>query len=266
MADRARLRFFLGGLDLEMQAIAALVRRILGDEAVVDRGLAWGARAEDYAAPIAAWRAAGGTAVLVELAPDDICRPAPDAIFVDHHGPRAAEPAALRQVFDLLGLPPDAWRREEALIAANDVGHVAAMRRMGATPAEVARIRAADRRAQGITPEEEATGRSALDASRRCAGGRRLVVTLPHGRTATVMDPLALEAGEAAGVGDVLVLCPGGAHFFGGGDAVAALDAAFGGWCGGELPVRGFWGVALPVAEGAVVRVLTQAIKGRAPD
>ncbi len=251
------LRFFLGGHDLEMLTIGELVRGEQGDAAVVDKGLRWGARAEAYAAEIAAWCDAGGVAVLVELPGLD--GPAPNVIEVDHHGARAAEPSALRQVFALLGLPEARWTRSFALVEANDVGHVAAMRAMGATAAEMAAIRAADRAAQGITPAEEMAGRAALAAARSALGGRLMVVDLPHTRTATVMDPLALELGDATR--DVLVLTPAGPQFFGQGKAVAALDAAFpGGWRGGELPRRGFWGLGHPAAEAALLDAIAEAL------
>jgi len=69
-----------------------------------------------------------------------------------------------------------------------------------------------------------------------------LVVRLPHGRSATVTDPLALGGGGAE---DILVLMPGSIGYFGTGAAIMALDAAFpGGWRGGALPARGFWGIA----------------------
>jgi hypothetical protein len=247
------LRFFLGGRDLEMATIAELVRGELGAAAVMDKGLGWGARAEAYAPEIAAWRAAGGTAVLVEL--PGVERPGPDVIEVDHHGGRVGEPSALRQVFALLGLPERRWTRHFALVEANDVGHVAAMRAIGASAEEMAAIRAADRAAQGITAAEEAAGRAALAAARTALGGRLLVVALPHGRAATVTDPLALEQGGETR--DVLVLTPGGAQFFGRGGAVAALDAAFpGGWRGGELPRRGFWGVSRCLPEAALIAAL----------
>jgi hypothetical protein len=253
------LRFFLGGHDLEMVTIAELVRAELGGAAVADKGLRWGARAEAYGDEIAAWRAMGGLAVLVEL--PGLEGPAPDLIAVDHHGARAAEPSALRQVFALLGLPEARWTRRFALIEANDVGHVAAMRAMGATAAEMAAIRAADRAAQGITPAEEVAGRAALMAARSALGGRLMVVHLPHARTATVMDPLALEQGGATR--DVLVLTPGGPQFFGQGSAIAALDAAFpGGWRGGELPRRGFWGLGRPVEEAALRQAIAGALSG----
>ena len=235
------LRFFLGGRDLEMTAIAALARAVLGPHAVRDKELGWGAAASAYGAQIAAAAGQGLTPVLVELAPD-IALP-PGCVLVDHHGARASEPTSIEQVFALLGLPAADWTRDHALIAANDRGHVAALRAMGASAAEIARIRAADRRAQGITLEQDAAGRAALTAAERHPGGL-LLARLAHGRAATLTDPLA-ESG--APERDLLALMPGEAAFFGRGSGVAALDAAFpGGWSGGELPRRGFWGRHFP--------------------
>jgi hypothetical protein len=246
-----RFQFFLGGQDLEMQTIAGLLREQIGAEAVHDKGLAWGASASDYGTAIAAAAAAGERPVLIELALD---QPVPEqAILIDHHGERAGEPCSLRQVFDLLGLPASRWSRHFALVAANDTGHVAALRRMGASPGEVAAIRAADRAAQGATQEEEAAGLAALKAARASADGSMLIVALPHGRTATVMDPLVMQEERR----DVLVLTTASTQFFGSGARIAQLDAAFpGGWRGGELPLRGFWGIGRALPSAVVERAL----------
>ena len=254
-----RFAFFLGGQDLEMEAIAALLaQRIAKSDGrvgqICNHHLAWGARASDYRDQIAAALAAGLRVVLVELAPD---LPLPETVIVvDHHGQRSAEPSALEQVFTLLSLPADLWTRDLTLVAANDLGHVAAMRAMGATAAEIAQIRARDRAAQGITAAQEAEGAAALLARREGLGGTIVIVDLPHGHTATVADPLALS-GERR---DLLILSPASTNFFGTGKCIATLDAAFpGGWRGGELPLRGFWGVAQRLDETAILAALAQA-------
>ncbi|NTT85942.1 hypothetical protein [Tabrizicola fusiformis] len=251
-----RYAFFLGGRDLEMVTIAALLRerQAGGDVRIVqvaDAGLAWGAQASDYGGQIAAAAARGEVPVLVELTAD---MPLPrGTIEIDHHGPRCAEPPALRQVFDLLALPGAEWTREMALVAANDSGHVAGMRAVGATDDEIRRIRAADRAAQGITAQEEAEGLRALAARRPALEGTLWVIRLNHGRSATVADPLAL-AGDGR---DLLLLSPASTQFFGAGARIARLDAAFpGGWRGGALPLRGFWGLARPLDEAAALAAL----------
>lgn len=240
------LFFFLGGRDLEMRTIAELVTAHLGPEHVIDRGLGWGAGLSDHADGLAGL-AEGAVPVLVELALD---QPIPQAaIIVDHHGDAAGHPTALEQVFALLGLASSAWTRHLALVAANDRGHVRAMRAMGARPEEILSIRAADRAAQGILAEEDRAGAAALAAAETVLGGRLCVVRLPHGRTATVMDPIAAATPEGQ-IRDVLIICPAEVDFYGRGAAIRALDSAFpGGWSGGDLPHAGFWGHGAPVPE-----------------
>lgn len=233
-----RFRFFLGGGDLEMATVADLVRKVLGPDAVVDAGSGWGAPASLYRDAIAHAAQEGVTPALVELVPD-IDLPE-GAILIDHHGVRAREPTSLEQVFALLERPAREWTREFALIAANDRAHVAGLRALGATAAEIARIRAADRAAQGVTIAEERAGVAALAAGRRFGGGTILFVEAPHDRLATIADPLA-EAGATPP--HLLVAGPGEIAYSGGGAAAEALDAAMpGGWRGGDPPRTGFWG------------------------
>lgn len=253
--------FFLGGQDLEMQAIRELVRA-QPDTILHDHGLAWGARASAYRAELQDELAAGRTPVLVELdddLPADLPRSA--LIVVDHHNERAgrAVPTALEQVFQLLKLPSHAWTRELALIAANDRGHVAAMRALDppATVEEMQRIRAADRAAQGINPTDEAQGAAAIaECGQTLWDGALLVVPLPHARTATVTDRLAAELG-GPGYQNLLLPCPRAAYFFGEGRAVAALRQRWpDSFCGGELPERGFWGRPVQTPTDELLSVL----------
>ena len=251
------LRFFLGGRDLEMATIAALARGVAGPDAVVDKGLGWGARASAYADEIAAAAGAGATPVLVELEADI---PLPEnAILVDHHGARAAGPTALEQVFALLALPARRWTRRLALIAANDRGHVRAMRALGASHAESAAVRRADRRAQGVSRAEEEAGLTALAKARWEPAAHALLVSLPHRRAATATDPLAIHLRDPP---DLVVVMPGEIAFFGSAPRAAALHAALpGGWIGGDPPHSAFWGRAHAEDDGgsAVLAILAAA-------
>lgn len=257
MPDPQSLFFCLGGHDLEMRTIAELVGTSLGREHVIDRGFGWGARAAGYAADMAAILAKGGTPVLVELDTAGAELPG-GAIVVDHHGMAAGAdcPSSLEQVFLLLGLPRECWTRELALVAANDVGHVAALRAMGADEDEIRRIRAADRAAQGVSAAQERQAEEALARAETVCGGRVLLVRLPHERTAPVMDLLAL-VGDAPGT--VVIVSPSEINVFGPGAVVAALNSAVpGGWSGGALPERGFWGCHGRDREGEVLSVVSR--------
>jgi len=249
--------YLLGGHDLEMVTIRQLVAATLGDHAVVDRRLDWSkARASVLRPDIKAALAAGRQPVLVELVADVEPALAERCVWIDHHGAGAGAdvPTPLEQVFRRLGLPAEAWTRELALVAANDRGARAALAAMGATAEEVRRIRAADRAAQGITAAEEAAAAAAVERAEPFAGGRALLVRLPHDRTAPVVD--RLEPGRA-----LVVAGPREINVFADGRTIEALRAAFpGGWWGGELPRAGFWGAArTDLSLDAVEAVMAEA-------
>lgn len=243
------LVFFLGGHDLEMVTIRDLLLEIAPDR-FYDKGLAWGGKASAYRQEISETLARRLTPVFIELANDlnlDL------ALFleVDHHGERAGEnqPTSLHQVFDLLRLPPERWTRWFDLVAANDRGYISTMVEIGATREEILAIRAADRAAQGITPKEEAEGEQAVACAEILAHGALTLVHLPHSRTATVADRLQPELG-GPGYQNLLVYCPDEVNFFGSGELIFTLDKKFpGGWYGGALPTRGFWGHESPVSD-----------------
>jgi hypothetical protein len=261
MPDREKIeyRFFFGGHDLEMVEIRALLSEIeLGDR-VVDFGLYWGARASSYQTEIAAALLRGETPVLIELE-DDL--PAGfdrnHIISIDHHGVRAGaeKPSALRQVYDLVGLNRGlAWTRRHALVDANDIGHVRALRALGITPGEVRTIRDADRMAQGVSDATERESRRAIAAAER--GGALVIVRSTAPTSSAIVDFLLSEYG-GPGVDDVLVVMPDKVAFFGRGSVIEDLKSVPGWWYGGALPEFGYWGAMLQrsSAEEVVARVV----------
>lgn len=248
------LKFFLGGADLEMQTISQLVCEHLGPSALVDAGLSWGAQASDYRELIRQTSNEGDIPVLIELSLD---MPLPtNALIIDHHNDRAGGATSLHQVFDLLGLDKSKWTRQFELVAANDTGHVAALRAAGASLEEILDIRRADRAAQGISQTAEDEGLEALNSAQTFLDGSLLIVRLPHKHTATVTDPLAMKGDDR----DLLVFSPISTNFFGAGTRIQILDEVFhGGWRGGELPKRGFWGHPSVIGQEAVLSALLSA-------
>lgn len=228
-----------------MAEIRALLDRVMPGS-VEDLALAWGARASEYGDAIAAAIACGETPVLVELAydlPPTLDRAA--LLEVDHHGELAGRPTAIEQVFALLGLPPSAWTRRHALVAANDRGHVAGMQVIGASAAEIAAIRAEDRATQGVTAADEAEAWRAIAARR--ASGRLTEVETASASSTAVADLILPEMG-GPGFDRLLVRMPGKLAAFADGEAIRRLAAHFsGGYWGGDLPRRGYWG--LPAAS-----------------
>jgi hypothetical protein len=241
---------FLGGHDLEMLTIRELLEKHAPGR-FFDKNLSWGAKASEYREEITACINRGNVPVLIELENDLGLDPAQIKI-VDHHGALAGEdrPTPLHRIFyDYLHLPSKEWTRRLELVAANDRGYIPELIKVGATKEELIEIRKTDRAAQGITEEQERAGEKALSSAEVVCDGLLTVVRLPHARTAVVTDRLQLELG-GHGYKNLLVLCPHEVDFFGQGDLVLSLDKAFpGGWRGGALPERGFWGHGEPVPD-----------------
>ena len=211
-----------------MVTISDLVRAD-SDHLVFDKNLAWGARASAYRMEIDACIRDGAIPVIVELI-DDCEVAVRGGIVIDHHGEKAGagKGSALRQVFDLLGLGSEQWTRHLALVDANDVGHIKAMLRMGATPVEVASIRHLDRLAQGITDEEISVANAAIERMELLAEGRLALVRIPHPHTATVgdqLDPLLRQNAFKA----LCVVTPVDVNVFGPGSLILALASRYDG-------------------------------------
>ncbi len=157
--------FLLGGQDLEMQTIEGVLRE--NGACFENRHLRWdNAFLSGYKDVVEEY--AGNPEVTlygVELM-EDMAVPA-NYVRIDHHNDFAGRPSSLEQVMAVLGLP---MSRRERLIAANDARYIPGMESLGATPAEIGKIRLADRRAQGVTDEDEraaelVAGQAAGDSS-----------------------------------------------------------------------------------------------------
>lgn len=207
MKDKKKLIFLLGGYDLEMCTIKTLLEshRL----PCVDHGLQWNnaylsayeKSLEKYGAPDSAWHIYG-----VELQEDRL--PPPNYSPIDHHNQYAGLPSALEQVAALLQFPLD---RRLRLIAANDKAYIPGMEALGASDKEIAAIRLADRRAQGVTEEEERLAEKALAENKETAAGGLLVVRalsahfspicdrlFPYGRLLVYTDSEWVYYGEGA--------------------------------------------------------------------
>lgn len=239
----SKLAFFLGGHDLEMIEVRKLIEAADPMLAIHDKGLHWGARASSYLPGIESALASGNTPVLVELEhdlPDTL--PRARLMFVDHHGEAAGhnKPGALRQVFELLSKERTiAWTRWHELVQVNDIGHIAGLRAMGASPDEIRLVRDADRLAQGITADIERQSRAAIEGMK--AEGALSVIRTDLTTASAITDFLEPEYGGRP-VPNLLVLMPGKAAFYGDGGAILAMRDWPGCWYGGALPERGYWG------------------------
>ncbi len=243
--------YFLGGVDLEMQTI----RRLLDDRRAnyVDRQLGWGAKATAYETEIRDAVDGGVVPVLVELDLDLEDEAACHCVIIDHHGERASKdaPTALEQVTERLGITPHEFAKNRwwKLVAANDRGHIAAMRKLDppATDDEVRRVREADLSAQGVTAQMFNDAKEARSQIRVCAEGRLSIVSIDHDRTGLIAEVLEPFFG-GPGYQNLIVHGQSQVAFYGNGRIVLHLSQMVEdptqSWFGGSLPDAGFWGAA----------------------
>lgn len=150
-ADKSALKsdrvFLLGGNDLEMD----IIRQLLIEHSCVffDKNLMWdNARLSAYSDVLTLWNDKEFVGIELEADVDVPAR----FIDVNHHNDRSVEKSSVEQVAELLGVSLNRYQR---LVAANDKGHIAAMKDMGATEAEIVAIRQEDRRCQGVSRADE---------------------------------------------------------------------------------------------------------------
>lgn len=183
MNNNANYHFFLGGKDLEMEAIKELLKQ--NGVEYTDFQLNWDtANTSSYEKEINDVISEGKIPVFVELTHNSKL---PETfVDIDHHNKNAHKEASILQVCDLLGIERT---RDIMLIAANDAGYIPAMIRYGATDEEIARVRRRDRICQGITEAEEKEAIRALKENTEVVDGLT-IVKMSHARTATIADRL----------------------------------------------------------------------------
>ena len=168
----SKMLFLLGGHDLEMLTIRDILER--HDVAYVDHRLSWdNACVSSYRKEIEEATKQGLMVCGIELQED---MPLPSSYRkIDHHNELAQLSTALEQVMDILHLPMD---RHLRLVAANDKAYIPGMEQLGATKDEVNAIRRADRKAQGVTDEDERLAEQAIAQNRKCIGDLQVVHAL----------------------------------------------------------------------------------------
>lgn len=148
--------FLLGGGDLEMLTISEMLKD--RDEAVCDHGLEWNnALLSSYSDELQS-QSCDTEIYGIELR-EDITPPC-NYHSIDHHNKYSNKPSSLEQVASIIGVQLTRWQQ---LVAANDSGYIPALERMDATQEEIAYIRQADRRTQGITPHDEELAEKAIN-------------------------------------------------------------------------------------------------------
>lgn len=145
MSKNTSFVFLLGGHDLEMIEI----RKILKDLKIrfFDNELTWrNAKLSSYN------KIFNETDHFVGIELKSDIEPPANYTLIDHHNEKSNSPSAIEQVATMLDLQLT-W--DQQLVAANDKGYIPAMEKYGAIGEEIADIRKRDRKAQGITEEDE---------------------------------------------------------------------------------------------------------------
>ena len=150
--------FFLGGHDLEMLAIKEVLT--VYNQEFLDKELEWdNAMLNKYEKELKEYSEMGYRIYGVELR--DAGQNLPDNyIAIDHHNQNEDFPSSLEQVCELLGKEMD---RRLQLISVNDKAYIPGMVAMGATSDEISEIRHLDRKAQGVTEQEEFEAKRAIE-------------------------------------------------------------------------------------------------------
>lgn len=177
------MMFLLGGHDLEMLTI----REVLHKAGIkyADHELQWNnACLSSYRKELKEASGKGWIVWGIELQEDTITPPCYRRI--DHHNDSAHLPSALEQVLDVLDLPMDRYLQ---LVAANDKAYIPGMLQLNATADEVEIIRRADRKAQGVTDEDELLAEKAITENCKKAGDL-LVVRALSPRFSPICDRL----------------------------------------------------------------------------
>lgn len=154
--------FLLGGHDLEMNVITGLLeeRHLI----YKDRSLQWhNAYLGQYEEDIQAFKNNPLYKIYgIELQED--ITPPDNYVRIDHHNMYAGSPCALEQVAELLHQPLNRYQR---LVAANDKAYIPGLKAAGATPEEISQIRLEDRKAQGVTEEDELLAEKAIRENKK---------------------------------------------------------------------------------------------------
>lgn len=176
--------FLIGGYDLEMITIRELLLR--NNIRFLDKHLQWSnAYIDEYAEEIKDYANNEKYKIYaIELNYKNTV-PIDNLEIIDHHNKLSGNPSALEQVAGLLGITMD---RKMKLIAANDREYIPGLMKLGATCEEIMEIRLADRKAQGVTDDDEFKAQKAIETKKTYNG--LIVVESETGKFSPICDRL----------------------------------------------------------------------------
>jgi len=240
--------YFLGGHDAEMLEIRNMLEA--SNVPYFDKQLKWGAQLSKYQQELDQLEP-NQRPVFVELKLD--CAYPEHAVIIDHHGERAGKNqlTAIAQTAKRLRT---SLNRHQQLISINDRAHIRGMKAFGASHSEIETIRALDRKAQGVTDDDEKKALKTIQENIRILCPDVAIVKSLCERTSCVVDRIHDRFKH------LFVFSPdGNAHYFGPGEIVFALrdmvhfaqknDPALEVWYGGDLPEIGFLGTTFQLSD-----------------
>ena len=137
--------FLLGGCDLEMLAIKRLLKKY--NKIFFDKNLKWGAKLSEYEDIIKKHK--NDTIYAIELEKDvDF----DNVVLIDHHNEFSKNPSSIEQVAKILN---HKLNRFEKAVAINDTSYIDGLIKAGFNKSDIKRIRALDRKAQGVDESTE---------------------------------------------------------------------------------------------------------------
>jgi len=168
--------FFLGGCDLEMVAIKRILKKY--NQKFVDKNLKWGAKLSDYKDELEKYK--NEQIYAIELDKDIEAK---NVIFIDHHNELFTKPSSIEQVAALFNHRLSAF---EKAVALNDKGYIYEMLRNGINLSDIKRIRKLDRKAQGVSEEEEEAAKN-IELKR--------IIYFPYSHFSPLTDRIFFEKG-----------------------------------------------------------------------
>jgi hypothetical protein len=240
--------FFLGGHDAEMLEIKSILEK--NAVSFFDNHLKWGAKLSEYQKELNSLYD-DVCPVFVEL---NLDVPYPEnAVIIDHHNSRSGnnQLTSIEQTAKRLGIQ---LNRHQQLISINDKSHIRGMKTFGATEKEIALIRFLDRKAQGVTTDDEQKADQTVKNNISLFCKDTAIVNSLCEKTSCVVDRIHDHYTH------LIVNSPdGNFHYFGPGDQVYAIrdyilkkqqkDPKIELWYGGSLPEFGFLGTSLKIPE-----------------
>lgn len=174
-SDNVKEIFLLGGHDLEMTTIKKILEQ--KNLYVLDKGLCWSdAKLCQYKKELKRYSSGQYRIYGIELQEDGFDKLPENYVRIDHHNDLQDRPSALEQVAEIIG---HQLTDEERLIAENDKGYFPAMEKylMEKSPemtkeerrAKMDDIRRKDRKAQGVTEEEEKAAQGVTEEDEKAA-------------------------------------------------------------------------------------------------